>query len=65
VRFHSHWGAWGHAEIRVRDGKLSWKVVDQDDGVSWMPDEAELVRTPASGWGGKPPATCSGEVAKD
>lgn len=63
VRFHSHWGAWGHAEVRVRRGKLFWKVLDQDDGMSWMPDEAELKRTP--GTDGKPPSTCSGEVPAD
>lgn len=63
VRFHSHWGAWGRAKISVLGGKLIWKVLDQDDGVSWIPKQAQLTKTKRGD--GEPPAACSGEVASD
>jgi hypothetical protein len=44
VTFHSHWGANGHAKIRVENGRLYWDVIDQDGGTSWIPDHAVLKR---------------------
>lgn len=47
VRFSSTWGGTGTATLRVQGGELHWKVSGKDEGESWIPDDAVLVRVPA------------------
>ncbi|MFS2217973.1 lysozyme inhibitor LprI family protein [Telluria sp. Tellsp104] len=47
IRFSSTWGGTGTATLRVQGSELHWKVSGKDEGESWIPDEAVLVRVPA------------------
>jgi uncharacterized protein len=47
VRFSSTWGGTGTATLRVQGSELHWKVSGKNEGESWIPDEAVLVRVPA------------------
>lgn len=47
VRFNSTRGGTGIATLRVQGSELRWKVSGKDEGESWIPDEAVLVRVPA------------------
>ena len=56
IRFSSTWGGTGTATLRVQGGELHWKVSGKDEGETWIPDEAVLVRVPAIGFDRMP--TC-------
>jgi hypothetical protein len=56
VHFTSSWGATGHATISLKGQELHWHIVDRDDGVLYMPDDAILLKQRASNV--PPPSTC-------
>jgi len=60
VAWKSSWGGSGHAKLDVEGGRLKWHVTDKDEGVSYYPVDAVLMKTheKPTPWG--PSATCKG-----
>ncbi len=69
VQFRSHWGATGHATLRLVKGRLHWRVIDSNetpdthDRSSWIPDRAVLRRQRPSDK--RTPPACTGLLAPD
>ena len=69
VQFRSHWGATGHAKLRLEGGRLHWKLLDASSSDHWFPEDVVLRRqSKVAAWktptGLVFPPQCAGTLAE-